>query len=252
MLKDILASFLEYFKINSQSLFLKKKKIRIIVAVLYIIFFASCCIGSWWLINYGIQYINNFLNIKYGIEDITPLNSFIIINLQVSIRAMFILGVLSLSKYVLLTLCSPIVYVVIGNILNQKISFQDFKQHVQLSLYITYFHGRWDLMYFIFGFFLSFIPIVGLGIPLVFGVLQAYYIGNILLLLMYRTKFIHKMSIPEIKKISTQITGLSLGIGLGFTTLQFIPIIGMYLAPIYTLTVGNIILNKEINNSRYG
>lgn len=152
------------------------------------------------------------------------------------IRIFMIMMYLSIYKYIILILMAPVLSM-LGDksytLLTGKKPHSDFKSflfNVFRGLSITVRNLMLEIFFSALLFFIGFIPIVNLAVPLLMFFMQAYFYGfSMLDYANERNNLSVRASINYIRNNK----GLAIGNGMGFFFLFSLPFIGWMLAPAY-------------------
>ena len=244
MFKELIISIGAFFKAYS---FITKKNVVkwiLIPGILYSLVFIFS-------IYFFLHTYNNFIEwmiLKTGLKTILDnLNSsvigFLVTMSTFNISFFLMLYYFSLFKFIYYIIFSPL-YIIFSYTFMYEANQQ--KQPLTFAKFLTQFNKiallnlrlcLGQTIYLFFLMFISLIPIIGWFIPILILLLECYYMGAI----MFNFSFARiNNSYHSTKTYLDHYKGLSMGNGIIYYFLHFIPIIGWIFAPYYALVASKI------------
>jgi len=244
MINDVLKGIKDYFRAFSLMSELKLWKYVILTGFLSIIFGGGIIFLSLSMVEIFSYSITNLYPFEWGKEYIIGFAKFI------SGTSVFILGIL-LYKYIVFILfipfLGPISEKIEAHLTGEKVGFSIFNitlliknifRGLRISLRLIVKEFKWLLLLFILGFF----PIIGIFIPIIAFVIQAFYggYGN------FDWALERYYNVGERIRFVRNNKGLTLGNGIPFTLLLMIPILGFFLAPALSVAAATISVVERV------
>lgn len=219
----------------------------ILPGIIYTLLFIAGMILFWQSSDDVVSWISNKLSIEAWLQkERSPWLSFFFVMTGMMLRLMLVLLYLSLFKYLILIIGSP-VFAYLSEKTEAFIEgkkhavrradlFRDCKRGIRLALR----NGGWQLLYMLCLVLLSLIPVVGWITPVIALLLECYYFGfSMLDYSLARVNFTPAQSIA----FTTRHKGLAIGNGLLF----FITHVLIILAPAYAITAATLTVHKVKN-----
>ena len=171
--------------------------------------------------------------------------------LKFGLRIFFVLLYIMFYKYIVLVLISPLLALLSEKteklIYGTQYSFS-FKQYIKdifRGNIIVLRNVMVEIIWFIVFFFFSYIPIIGLIGPVILFIIACYFFG--FFMIDYCSER-HKMSIRESVHFVRANKGFAMANGIIFYLLLMIPIVGIMIAPSYSVVAATIGTERIRNN----
>jgi CysZ protein len=160
-------------------------------------------------------------------------------------------------KVLMINFMAPLLYVFSSMVLN-RLSGKENEAPIQWGVFISeLFKGIWDAIkilikeLFVIGIIsiaALIIPILAPLAPFIILAVESYFIG---ISMVDHTAAYRGYTVEQGRKLRQQFKGLSTGVGLGFTMLFLIPLVGIIIAPSLAVTsasLGVLDIEEKVNN----
>ena len=171
--------------------------------------------------------------------------------LKFGLRVVFVLLYIMFYKYIVLILISPFLAMLSEK--TEKLIYEtqyvfSFKQYIKdifRGNIIVLRNVMVEFFWFVVFFFFSYIPIIGLIGPIILFIIACYFFG--FFMIDYCSER-HKMSIRESVHFVRANSGFAMANGIIFYLLLMIPIVGIMVAPSYSVVAATIGAERIRNN----
>lgn len=249
MLKDIVIAIRSYGQAHT---FIRRHNLWkwiIIPGIIYMIMF---CV-SMYFFGKSASFVIEFISIKTGVrvwvEGMrSSIAQFLFTLAGMMLWLVLMLFYFSLFKYLWLIVGSPI-FAWLSEKTEAIIEGKDYPfnmaqllKDVVRGIGIAVRNTLWQSVYLVCFIILSFIPVVGLAVPVFALLLECYYYG--FSMLDYSCER-HKLSVAESVDFIGKRKGLAIANGLLFYLMHLIPIVGWVLAPAYSVIAATLSMVKN-------
>ncbi|MDB5249963.1 MAG: hypothetical protein JWQ40_4357 [Segetibacter sp.] len=249
MLKDIVIAIRSYGQAHT---FIRRHNLWkwiIIPGIIYMIMF---CV-SMYFFGKSASFVIEFISIKTGVRGWvegmrSSIAQFLFTLAGMMLWLVLMLFYFSLFKYLWLIVGSPI-FAWLSEKTEAIIEGKDYPfnmaqllKDVVRGIGIAVRNTLWQSVYLVCFIILSFIPVVGLAVPVFALLLECYYYG--FSMLDYSCER-HKLSVAESVDFIGKRKGLAIANGLLFYLMHLIPIVGWVLAPAYSVIAATLSMVKN-------
>jgi CysZ protein len=229
MLEDIFYSIRAYFFTNPWY-YLKRKPYMLLPGLLYAALFALGFYYFWVNSNYLFLWLGKKTGLAVWLEQQHNdwLNYYLLLT-AFSLRISLALVGFALLKYILLVLGAPLfVWISYATSSNTQEHIPNYMIDASRGARLALRNMATQCLYLFFLLLCCFIPIVGVAVPIIILLLEAYYFG--FSMIDYQCNQ-NNLKVADSVHIIEEHRGLALGNGMVYYALHLVPILGWIIAP---------------------
>ncbi|HNW99566.1 MAG TPA: EI24 domain-containing protein [Bacteroidales bacterium] len=173
--------------------------------------------------------------------------------MRLLIQVFFFYCYFSIYKYLVLVIMSPVLAILSDKtskiITGREVpyTFSLLMNDIFRGLAIVLRNIFMELLFIVICFFLSFIPIVGFVIPIFLFFVSMYFYGFSII---YYSHECYRLKISESVKFIRKNKGFAIANGFMFYILLLIPLVGLLVAPSYSVVAATIGVNRILKNQK--